>query len=166
MFHSLDASATGFSVAPDWPAPQTRQPISGIVSLRELQHPIPKKALRAAYEAQRASKKHDTVKAIAKLEEAIRLDPAYREAHCNLGVQYARILRLAEARVEFQKALDIGPPAALLYTNMALTYTVTHELGQAAVYARKALELDPADATARGVITYTQGELASAAQQR
>jgi len=62
-------------------------PNSGVVSLRELQHPVPKKAARAAYQAQQFSTAHKSTQAIAKLEEAIRIDPSYRDAHCNLGVE-------------------------------------------------------------------------------
>ena len=50
-----------------------------------------------------------------------RSTPQYRDAHLNLGVQYARVGRTADARAEFQKALDIGPPAAPIYADLALT---------------------------------------------
>jgi Flp pilus assembly protein TadD len=137
------------SLVPDWPEPSDPKPISGVVSLRELQHPVPKKALVAAYQAQRLSSAHKSSQAIAKLEAAIRIDPSYRDAHCNLGVEYARAGRLVDARAEFQKALDIGPPAAPIYANLALTLLAARELDQALALARKALELDPADSAAQ-----------------
>jgi tetratricopeptide (TPR) repeat protein len=142
-FRSIDEFNPSRAPVSEWPEVRAPQPASGSVSLRELEHPIAKKALRATYEAQVLSKKQNIAKAIEKLEEAVRIDPSYRDAHCNLGVQYARVGRFLDARAEFQKALDIGPPAALLYADMALTFTVTGEPGQAEIYARKALELDP-----------------------
>ena len=130
-------------LVPDWPQPQTAEPPAGSVSLRELQHPISKKALRAAYEAEQFSQAHDTAKAIEKLEKAVHIDPSYRDGHCNLGVQYARAGRITDARAEFQKALDIGPPAAPIYADLALTLAASGDMREAQALARKALELDP-----------------------
>jgi tetratricopeptide (TPR) repeat protein len=137
------------SLLPDWPARPAAQPISGVVSLRELQHPVPKKALRAAYQAQQFSNAHKSTQAIAMLEKAVRIDPSFRDAHCNLGVEYARAGRLTDARAEFQKALDIGPPAAPIYADLALTSVAAREFDQALAFARKALELDPDDGAAQ-----------------
>ncbi len=128
------------------------EPISGVVSLRELEHPISNEALRAAYEAQEFARAGDVPKAIAKLKKAIRINPAYRDAHWNLGVQYTRVGQMADACDEFQKALDIGPPAAGIYSNLALTSAAAGELGQATAFARKALELDPGNRAALVVL--------------
>ena len=134
-----------FPLVPERPA----QPLSAVVSLRELQHPVPKKALVAAYQAQQFSNAHKSSQAIAKLEKAIRIDPSFRDAHCNLGVEYARAGRLTDARAEFQKALDIGPPAAPIYADLALTLVATGEFDQALAFAKKALKLDPDDLAAQ-----------------
>jgi tetratricopeptide (TPR) repeat protein len=145
-----DAFAPGMSpVDSDWPAPSEPKPITGVVSLRELQHPVSKKALRAAYDAQQLANSGKIPQAIAKLEKAIRIDPSYRDAHCNLGVLYARVGRINDAHAEFQKALDIGPPAAPIYADLALVSADSGEFIQAEAFARKALELDPADHAAR-----------------
>ena len=130
------------------------QPITGVVSLRELQHPVPEKARREAYEGQQYAHAHDLPKAIAKLKNAIRIDPMYRDAHCNLGVQYARAGRSADAIAEFQKALDIGPPAAPIYTDLALVTAAMRQFREAEGFARKALELDPANGAAQRTLEY------------
>ncbi len=149
MPHDINA---GDELGPDLPERPEPKLISSVVSLRELQHPISKKALRAAYEAQQFSNAHNSSKAIAKLEEAIHIDPSFRDAHCNLGVEYARAGRIADARAEFEKALDIGPPAAPIYADLALASVAAREFDQALVFARKALELDPADRSARRLL--------------
>ncbi len=136
----------------DLPERSVNKPISGVVALRELEHPIPKKALKEAYEAQQYSDANNLPKAIAKLVEAIRIDPAYRDAHLNLGVQYARVGRSAEARAEFQKALDIGPPAAPIYADLALNSLESGQREEAESFARKALDLDPRNAAAQMVL--------------
>ncbi len=89
-------------------------PASGTVSLRQLQHPISKRALRAAVEAQQFSQARNFAQAIAKLEEAVRIAPEYREAHINLGASYAHSGRTAEALMHFERALEIGPPDAIV----------------------------------------------------
>lgn len=139
------------AMVPSWPQPQPAEPPSGFVSLRELQHPISKKALRAAYEAEQFSQADNIPKAIEKLEKAVHIDPSFRDAHCNLGVQYARVGRFADARAEFQKALDIGPPAAPIYANLALTLIAAGEIREAQALARKALELNPDNRVARRI---------------
>jgi len=143
--------------APDLDSfPPPPKPISGVVSVHELEHPIPAKALRAAYHAQKFSKKHKIAKAIEELQKAIRIAPYYRDAYCNLGVQYARTGRLEDARAEFQKAIEIGPPAALIYADLALTFSEIGNRQQAAFYARKALEIDPGDSIARALASEAQ----------
>jgi tetratricopeptide (TPR) repeat protein len=138
-------------LVPDWPEPPRAEPPAGSVSLRDLQHPIAKKALRAAFEAEQFSEAHNIPKAIEKLEKAVQIDPSYRDGHCNLGVQYARAGRFGDARAEFQKALDIGPPAAPIYANMALALIASGEMHQAQDFARKALDLDPDNRAAQRI---------------
>jgi tetratricopeptide (TPR) repeat protein len=152
-FKAPDAYAPALApLVPDWPEHPPREPISGVVSLHDLQHPISKKALRAAYQAQQLSNAHQPAKAIAKLEKAIRIDPLFRDAHLNLGVEYARADRMADAHAEFQKALDIGPPVAPIYADLALMLAISGELREAQAFAHKALDLDPDDRTAKFVL--------------
>ena len=141
-------------IADEAPKHSANKPISGIVSLRELEHRIPEKALRQAYEAQQYARANDFPKAIAKFEGAIRIYPPYRDAHLNLGVVFARAGRGAEARAEFQKALDIGPPAAPIYIDLALASLALHRYRDAETFARQALELDPANSLAQRSLEY------------
>ncbi len=140
----------------DLPERAGNKPISGLVSLRDLQHPIPKKAIREAYEAQQLSRDNNFPKAIAKLEDAIRIDPDFRDAHLNLGVEYTRVGRTADARLQFQKALEIGPPVPPIYIDLALTSLALHDYREADAFARKALQLDPANGGAQRVLKLAQ----------
>jgi Tfp pilus assembly protein PilF len=124
------------------------------VSLHDLQNPIPKQAIRVAVEAGRYSDAHETAKAIAKLEQAVRIAPNFRDAHGNLGVQYARAGRLAEALAQFHFALDIGPPNALLYSNIALAPLTLKQFRDGEEFARKALALEPSNALAQRLLRY------------
>jgi hypothetical protein len=136
------------------PEQKTNQPVSGKVSLQQLQHPVPKQAIRAAKEAERYSEAHETAKAIAKLEQAVRIAPYYRDGHSNLGVQYAHAGRLAEALAQFHFALDIGPPNALIYSNLALALLTLKQFRDGEGFARKAVALDPENAIAQKLLRY------------
>jgi len=138
----------------NWPEPSAGETTTGVVSLHDLQHPIPQKAIREAYEAQKLALSNNIPKAIAKLEHAIRLAPSYRDAHVNLGVQYARLGRGNEARAEFQKAIEIGPPIAPVYANMALVSLSLNLSQEAESFAHKALELDPGNRAAQKVLQF------------
>jgi len=138
----------------NWPGRSAGETATAVVSLHDLQHPIPQKAIREAYEAQQLAHANNIPKAIAKLEHAIRLAPSYRDAHVNLGVQYARLGRGTEARAEFQKAIEIGPPIAPVYGNMALVSLTLHLSQEAETFAHKALELDPDNTAAQRVLQF------------
>jgi len=142
----------GGALVLDLPEPSAAKPISGVVSLRELQRPISKKAIREAHQAQQLALNNNLPAAIAKLEKAIRIDPSYRDAHCNLGILYARAGRGPDALAELRKALDIGPPSAPIYANLALISAAMRLFPEAESSARKALELDPANGAAQRVL--------------
>jgi len=125
------------------------QPITGVVSLRELQHPPKQKAVRDLFEAHQYWKAHDSAKAISKLEEAIRIDPSFREAHINLGVQYARSRRVSEAVGQFHTALAIGPADAIVYSNLAWGYAALGDFRESEAFARQAVALDPGNGPAK-----------------
>lgn len=148
-YHQFEA---GGALVLELPEASAAKPISGIVSLRELQHPIPKKAIREAQQAQQLALNNNLPAAIAKLEKAIQIDPSYRDAHCNLGILYARAGRGPEALAELRNALDIGPPSAPIYANLALISAAMRLFPQAESLARKALELDPANAAAQRIL--------------
>lgn len=125
-----------------------------VVSLHELQHPIPMKALRDAYQAQELVRANKIPKAIAKLEQAIKIAPLYRDAHINLGVEYARTGRIPDAAMQFQKALEIGPPIAAIYADLAMSDLALHQFADAKTSALQALKMDPANASAQRILNY------------
>lgn len=131
-----------------------QRPPSGGVSVQDLRRPILRKAIDAAQDAQRFSQSGDTHKAIVKLEAAIRIAPAYREAHVNLGVEYARAGRIEDAIKEFHEALDIGPPAAPIYTNLAVALLAIGQFREARTAISKALALDSTNSAAARLLGY------------
>jgi len=153
-----DQQRRGFNrlfVEPSEPVPA--KPISGVVSLRQLQHPPSKKAVRLFREAQRYSQAGDTARAIANLEQAIHIAPAFAEVHQNLGVQYARSGRTSEAMKQFETAIEIGPPDAKAYSNLGWCYVRLGQFHEAQDLARKALSLDRDNGPARTLFQVASG---------
>jgi tetratricopeptide (TPR) repeat protein len=134
------------------PARSRQETPGGIISLRELRHPVKKEAFRCVAEAQRFADKHETEKAFAKLEEAVRIDPEYRDAHTNLGVAYARAGHVEEAMQHFRRALEIGPPDVILYSNLSWSLLATQQFSEAEAFGRKAIALDASNAKAHLVL--------------
>jgi len=154
-----DINATSSPLSLRLPEPREAKPVSGTISVSQLRHPIPKQAFRAFAEAQKYSEAKDGPRAIEKLEQAIRLEPAYRDAHSNLGVQYLRTDRYQEAAAQFQQALDIGPPDPMLYVNLACAHFLMRDYLRGEDAARKALALDPKNSKAHyllGAVLATQ----------
>lgn len=134
------------------PARSSEKSPGGIISLRELKHPVKKQAFRCVAEAQRYTENNEPVKAAAKLEEALRIDPEYRDAHTNLGALYARAGRVEEARQHFLRALQIGPPDAIIYSDLSWSCLALRQVSEAEEFGRKAIALDAGNAKAHLVL--------------
>src|SRR5260370_36517108 len=134
------------------PARSKQKAPGGIISLRELKHPVKREAFRCVAEAQRYADRNETSKAFAKLEEAVRIDPEYRDAHTNLGVAYARTGHVEEAMQHFRRALEIGPPDVIIYSNLSWSLVATTQFSEAEEFGRKAIALDAHNVRAHFVL--------------
>jgi tetratricopeptide (TPR) repeat protein len=130
------------------PARSKEKAPGGIISLRELKHPVKKEAFRCVAEAQRFTARNETLKAFAKLEEAVQIDPEYRDAQTNLGVAYARTGHVEEAMQHFRRALEIGPPDVILYSNLSWSLLAQRQFSDAEDFGRKAIAIDARNAKA------------------
>ncbi|HMD50635.1 MAG TPA: tetratricopeptide repeat protein [Bryobacteraceae bacterium] len=148
----VEVNAQSGPLTVEIPSRTESKPISGVVSVQQLRRPPSKKALQAFAQAEQYSHSHDTAKAIEKLEQAIRIEPSFREAHLNLGAQYARLGRYQEAMTHIQASIQIGPPDPRAYTNLAFCYLELRQFGDAENYAKKALALDSASRPAQTIL--------------
>ena len=97
-------------------------PTGTTVSARELLHPLPRQAVEAAVAGQRFADSGKFDRAAAELEKAVRISPAFAEAHLGLAVQYLRLGRFAEAAEEALAALNLKKdlPGARYVLRMSL----------------------------------------------
>ena len=118
------------------------RPISGTISVRDLHRQSQPKAFRAFVEAQRAREAGHGTESVRKLEQALRIDPDYAEARCNLGVEYIRQGRYPQALEQFEKAVASGYNSAILYSDLGFAYYALGRWKDAERAARRAVDLD------------------------
>jgi len=102
------------------PAPQVQQPVSGIVSLRQLQQKVPSKALKEFSKARHELDKRDIQKAIDSFQKAIAVYPGYAEVHNQLGFCYSILKQFDKAAAAFQKAAEFAPDAPMPKHNLGV----------------------------------------------
>jgi tetratricopeptide (TPR) repeat protein len=127
---------------------QESQPTAQTVSVRQLQHQPPKKALHAMAKAQDLAQRGANERAVAELEKAIALDPEFAVAHSNLGVQYALLNQNEKAAAEFRRAAQLDPGSSMFESNLACVLIWMRKYSEAEEHARIAVYLDNSSANA------------------
>jgi tetratricopeptide (TPR) repeat protein len=124
--------------------PETKgdRPASGAVSLVELQHKIPPKALKEAEKADKAVHKKDLPAVISHLEKALEIDPEFFAARRNLAKALLSTGQNEKAIPVLQKLLQTEPRSVLAYDGLGTVYLTSRRFADAEAAARKALEID------------------------
>jgi tetratricopeptide (TPR) repeat protein len=81
--------------------------------------------------------------AIACFERAIQIDPAYADAHCNLGNAFIRKDRIKDAIISYKEAIDIDPNFAQPYFNLGILLNNIDKSEEAIACFQSAIELVP-----------------------
>jgi len=142
------------------------RPPSGPVSVTQLLHPPAAKAIAHARAAEKLSESGQYAKAAAELEAAVRISPEFADARTNLGAQYVRLGRYADAFNQLQRSVEIRPSVPAL-TNLAYVQLVLGSPANAAATARAALRLDGGNPAAHyflGIALSRSGSMAEAVQ--
>lgn len=137
------------------PSTPRQAPGSGIVSAARLGHKIPPKALRELRREEKAFQAGDLQGSIAHLEQALKIDPDYMEAHNNLGVRYMATSDFDKAAAEFQRAVALDPAAADALLNWAGALYALGRYEQAETAARQGLVRAPGSPRAEYVLGLT-----------
>jgi protein O-mannosyl-transferase len=105
---------------------------------------------------------------IAHLQEALRIEPYFFEAHNSLGAALTKENRLDEALEHFEIALRLQPNVAKVHSNMGAALGMQGKLDEAAAHLNEALRLDPNYPNTHlnlGIILIGQGRNAEAVQR-
>jgi Flp pilus assembly protein TadD len=126
---------------------------------------VSKKA-RGAYERGLAARaKGNSEEAVKRFREALALEPDYRAALNDHGVDLLRLDRAAEAVAPLRRATELGPRAFAPRLNLALALVATKALDDAEREVARALELEPSSTRALcagGQIALERGHAAEA----
>ena len=122
--------------------------------------------LAAAYcnRSQGLTEKRELDRALADLNEAIRIDPAYACAY-NRGRVYAFKRDLEHAMADYDEAIRIDPSFALAYNNRGDAWYGKGDIGRAFADFNTAIKLNPGLAIAygnRGFVYYRQRDMTNA----
>lgn len=120
------------------------RPISATISVARLRHKVPSQARREFDKARAAEHKGDSHAAIAHLEKAVGIDPAFMEAYNNLGVRHLLLNQFEQAIAQFQWALTLDPTAALLHANLGVALISADRFAEAEKTVRQGLKYDSA----------------------
>ncbi len=90
-----------------------------------------------------AHQKGDQDTAVALIQRAIEVNPAYFEAHVNLCAVLKGLARFDEAILIYRQALSINPQAADVSYDLGLVLQDTHRLEEAIAAYKRAIEIKP-----------------------
>jgi len=128
--------------------PQPRQWNGIVVYGPHLRHKVPKEATKLFYRALRLSHSGDHRAAEEELERAIRLDPYFAEAYCNVGIEYASTGSYQVAEARFRQCIAVDPASSDAYYNLGVLLMALGSPRDAEDTTRRSLELSPNNAKA------------------
>jgi hypothetical protein len=131
----------------------------GVVSAGEGGAGVPAKAAEEFERASRAAREGKPAEAVAHLEKALALHPAYLAARNDLGTQLLALGRLEEAEGHLREAARLDPKAFNPQLNLAIVLVGRRRYAEAAEAADRALALNPAAPAARLYAGIALGEL-------
>jgi tetratricopeptide (TPR) repeat protein len=148
------------------PTEEINRPVSGTISVQQLQHPPARKAFDAMRTAQKFSEAGEFAKAAEWLQKAIAISPDYADAWVNLAAQHLRLRAYQQSVDESRHAMELAGPSTTALDNLAFGLAWLGQNAEAIELAEQAVQLKPGDARAHYlmgvVILMTHGSTAEA----
>jgi tetratricopeptide (TPR) repeat protein len=119
------------------------------VSVAQLQHKVPGKAVSAFTRGLKFAASGDYLRGAKEFERAATIDPKYPDAHGNLGVMYINLGLSDMAAAEFRRAIELEPASSFHHANLALALIFLNLAKEAEAEAQTAVDLDHSNAKAR-----------------
>jgi tetratricopeptide (TPR) repeat protein len=121
----------------------------GTVSVRRLNHQVPKAARKAVQRYRKCHEKSDLACEVKALDEAVAADPEYLEAYVNRSAFHARMRNWSAALLDIDVALKLDPNCVLAHSNRAFVAVYQKDYRQAIASANAALRTEPGNVGAR-----------------
>jgi tetratricopeptide (TPR) repeat protein len=113
-----------------------------VVSVEELQHKVPKQAIKEFKKGLEAYHTADYESALSHFQNTIQLDPDFADGHNDLGVVLAKLGNRDEAAEEFRRAVDLAPHQNPPLANYSICLYLLGHYAEAVLAARRALKND------------------------
>lgn len=124
----------------------------GTISLARLGHKPPSRAVKEFRRSVEARDKGRPEEAERRLRAAIAVDPAFLEAHNNLGTLLLERGRLGEAEAELRLASTLDPNSPIVLANLGVVLLHLGRVPEAENAARAAHRIDPSSIRAQYVL--------------
>ena len=112
------------------------------ISAARLRHTPPGKAIKALQRGLKLDAAGDAAGSAEAFRRALAFDPAYAEAHTDLGVEYINLGLLDDAIAEFRSATALDPATCVHHANLSLALMILGRFREAEPEARTAVALD------------------------
>ena len=123
--------------------PRGSEPVTGVVSVRELVRKTPKGAKKEFARGQKAVRAGEADKSIEHFQNALEIFPSYVQARAELAAAYLRADRPEEAADESRRAIETDPSHAYSHFCLAMALRSMKEYSEAESEARQAVRLNP-----------------------
>jgi Flp pilus assembly protein TadD len=127
----------------------------GTVSLRELQHEVPKGALKQWNRGEKARIKEQFEKAAVHYQKALEVDPEFVAARNNLGAVLMIMNKPGEAATHLEECIRQDPHNPMAPANLAVSYLMLRRFEDAEQSARTAVDLGRASIRPRMILGLT-----------
>jgi tetratricopeptide (TPR) repeat protein len=124
------------------------------VSVARLRHHTPGKAWAAFFRGLKLANAGAWQQVALELEKAVTIDPAFAEAHNNLGVCDVELKRFDSAAGELRRAIELDPADSVFHGNLSLVLILLHLRPEAEQEARNAVTLDAANSKAQYLLGF------------
>ena len=138
---------------------RSRMPSPGIpgeatISVGRLRHTPAGKAIKALQRGLKRDAAGDAAGSAKAFREAVTLDPAYAEAHTDLGVEYINLGLVDDAVAEFRSATALDPATSVHHANLGLALMILGRFREAEPESRTAVTLDATSTKAQYLLGY------------
>ena len=149
---------------------KTKPPSSNgnVVSANETDQKVPIAAKKEYETAINLLNEGKTQQGLERLKQAVAIYPQYLVAHNDLGVQYLKLNRLAEATEQFEIALEINPKAFNPQLNLGIALLRQKKYSDAVERLNSAVAIDSSKPAAHlylGVVLVETDEIAPAERE-
>ena len=153
IVEKMVSPAEAGTVQIELPKEKLERPPSGSVSLFELEHKVPSKALKEVEAGEKSLTGKQGINGyIEHIEKAVDIDPDYLTARRNLAVAYLKTGQNEKVVSEAIEILKRDPHSSVAYGMSAVAHLQLRQYAEAETAARRTLEIDGSNETSRYVL--------------